>query len=89
MSSLSSSSSLIPKPNWEHTKGLYESTLKATDPTSSCPVEYRIPGYLVNPEHLVKLLQEKFKGDYKVKLRNDNYFISTPERLTKHDLVRC
>ncbi|KAI1777251.1 hypothetical protein F4818DRAFT_342213 [Hypoxylon cercidicola] len=55
---------------------------------TACLTEYRIPGFLVNPENLVRVLRDKFNDNYKVKLRNDNYSISTPRRLTKrHSLI--
>lgn len=88
-----------------------QSTISMTDGShDSCGVEssttsfteYRIPGYLVNPENLVRVLRERFNDNYKVKvaiprknlllngntdkiikLRNDNYSISTPRKLTK------
>ncbi|KAI0376476.1 hypothetical protein F5Y04DRAFT_266352 [Hypomontagnella monticulosa] len=66
--------------------------VRSSAPTEACTtgfVEYRIPGYLINLKNLVELLQESFKGNYKVKLRNDNYSISTPRRLTKNELIRC
>ncbi|OTB01850.1 hypothetical protein M426DRAFT_323084 [Hypoxylon sp. CI-4A] len=56
---------------------------------TACLQEYRIPGYLVNPENLVRVLQERFQDNYKVKLRNDNYLISIPERLSKNELTMC
>ncbi|OTB10406.1 hypothetical protein K445DRAFT_323014 [Daldinia sp. EC12] len=86
-SSCSSCSSRI-LPKSDQARGLRERAFSAQNRTQS-QVELRIPGYLVNPVHLVELLQERFQGHYKVKLRNDNYFISIPEKLTQNDLVRC
>lgn len=51
--------------------------------------EYKIPGWLIDPEKLVKVLRERFGDHYKVKLRNDNYSISIPEPLTKNELIMC
>ncbi|KAI1654741.1 hypothetical protein F4813DRAFT_369198 [Daldinia decipiens] len=86
MASLSSPSHIVPKSG--NTRELRKCAFKVPN-HKSCPEEYRIPGYLVNPKHLVELLREKFNNNYKVKLRNDNYLISTPERLTQNDLIRC
>ncbi|KAI8958127.1 hypothetical protein F5Y11DRAFT_337333, partial [Daldinia sp. FL1419] len=86
MGSFSSQSAALPKS--EHTREPNDSSYKSQNHSSSL-TEYRIPGYLVNPQHLVKVLQERFNGNYKVKLRNDNYFISTPARLTKSELISC
>ncbi|KAI6082939.1 hypothetical protein F4821DRAFT_245803 [Hypoxylon rubiginosum] len=75
-----------------------QSTISMTDGShDSCGVEssttsfteYRIPGYLVNPENLVRVLRERFNDNYKVKLRNDNYSISTPRKLTKNEIILC
>ncbi|KAI4859455.1 hypothetical protein F4820DRAFT_439666 [Hypoxylon rubiginosum] len=75
-------------PNLESTHALHEPRSGAESYTT-CMTEYRIPGYLVNPENLVKVLRERFKDNYKVKLRNDNYSISTPRKLTKNELIMC
>ncbi|KAI1099426.1 hypothetical protein F4804DRAFT_321915 [Jackrogersella minutella] len=50
---------------------------------------YKVSGCLVNPEKLIKLLRKNFKDNYKVKVRNDNYSISTPRELTENELISC
>ncbi|OTA61648.1 hypothetical protein K449DRAFT_383010 [Hypoxylon sp. EC38] len=52
-------------------------------------IEYKIPSYLVNPENLIRVLRENFQDNYRVKVRNDNYSISTPRKLTKSELIMC
>ncbi|KAI2633072.1 hypothetical protein GGS26DRAFT_555183 [Hypomontagnella submonticulosa] len=74
--------------NLERSYGVDGSTAREELQTT-CLAEYKIPGYLVNPENLVRVLREKFNDNYKVKLRNDNYLISTPKRLTQNELVMC
>ncbi|KAI1371083.1 hypothetical protein F4677DRAFT_436729 [Hypoxylon crocopeplum] len=34
---------------------------------TACLTEYRIPGYLVSPENLIKVLRTNFNDNYKVK----------------------
>ncbi|KAI1458154.1 hypothetical protein F4805DRAFT_425754 [Annulohypoxylon moriforme] len=52
-------------------------------------MEYRIPGFLVNPTKLVEVLRARFENNYRVKLRNDNYSICVPRKLTKAELIMC
>ncbi|KAI1410396.1 hypothetical protein F5Y13DRAFT_192257 [Hypoxylon sp. FL1857] len=64
-------------------------TVPAPDARKTPMVEYRIPGYLVNPENLIRVLRENFKDNYRVKVRNDNYSIFTPRKLTRNELIMC
>ncbi|KAI0888136.1 uncharacterized protein GGS22DRAFT_155153 [Annulohypoxylon maeteangense] len=60
------------------------------DYAATHPIEYKIPGFLVNPTKLAQVLRSKFEtGQYTVKLRNDNYSISAPTKLTKDELIMC
>ncbi|KAI1208246.1 uncharacterized protein F4807DRAFT_432168 [Annulohypoxylon truncatum] len=57
--------------------------------SAACLTRYKIPSYLVNPERLIVVLRAKFNENYKVKVRNDNYSISTPRKLTENELIQC
>ncbi|KAI0836397.1 hypothetical protein F5Y06DRAFT_274080 [Hypoxylon sp. FL0890] len=64
-------------------------SVQASDTRLTPMVEYRIPGYLVNPENLIRVLRDNFKDNYMVKVRNDNYSIRTPRKLTRNELIMC